>query len=439
MRFTVVTIFPEMFASVLDAGVLGRARAAGAITVDFVNPRDFTTDRHRSVDDTPYGGGPGMVMKPAPLVAAIEAASSASAPPHRVLLSPAGRPLQQRRVEALSALPHIVLVCGRYEGVDERVSELVIDEELSVGDFVLTGGELGAMAVIDAVSRHVPGVLGEAASAEEESFSEGLLEYPQYTRPAEFSGLAVPEILQSGHHEHIRRWRRQQALARTAARRPDLLARHCFTDDDRRLWDHLAGAEPAGRTYLALAHHPVYDRNRRVVTSAVTNLDVHDIARAAATYGLAGYFLVTPVGAQRDKVDRILAVWRGDPDLPAEAAGDAPDNRGEALAVVRTAADLDAATAAIARAHGQPPLVVATSARPGPRTVGFESLRAELHATPGRPALLVFGTGWGLTDEVLAGADRLLAPVCGRPRFNHLSVRSAVAVILDRLFGQRGT
>jgi tRNA (guanine37-N1)-methyltransferase len=444
MRFTVVTIFPEMFASVLEAGVVGRAITAGALEVGFVNPRDFTSDRHRTVDDTPYGGGPGMVMKAEPLVAAIAAASQRGEPPHRILLAAAGRPLDQQRVRELAGLPHLVLVCGRYEGVDQRVVEVAIDEEISVGDFVLTGGELGAMSIIDAVARHVPGVLGEAASTVEESFSEGLVEYPQYTRPIELpaalGGLAVPEILQSGHHERIRRWRRQQALARTARRRPDLLAEHRFTDEDRRLWSELAAAEPARRTYVALLHHPVYDRHRNVVASAVTNFDVHDIARSCGTYGLAGYFMVHPVAAQREKVERILSVWSQDMAVWQGATPgrgrDPEEHRGEALGLVRTAADLAEVVAAIAGAHGQPPLVVATSARPGREVVGFRALQAELYGEAQRPALLVFGTGWGLADEVTVGADRLLAPVSGRPRFNHLSVRSAVAVILDRLFGQ---
>jgi tRNA (guanine37-N1)-methyltransferase len=439
MRFTVVTIFPEMFASVLDAGVLGRAIAAGAIEVGFVNPRDFTSDRHRTVDDTPYGGGPGMVMKVEPVVAAIEAAQGPG-PAHRILLSAGGRPLKQQRVQELAAMPHLVLVCGRYEGVDERVAETSIDEEIAVGDFVLTGGELGAMSIIDAVARYVPGVLGEAASTSEESFSEGLVEYPQYTRPTEFRGLTVPAILQSGHHERIRQWRRQQALVRTARRRPDLLARHRFSDEDRKLWSELASGEPARRTYVALVHHPVYDRNQRVVTSAVTNLDVHDIARSSATYGMAGYFVVTPVGAQRDKVEQILAVWTE--ELEAAPAGDRrkrgddDDSRGSALARVRTAASIADVTQAIAAAHGAPPLVVATSARASRACVGFEALREELHGDAQRPVLLLFGTGWGLTSDIIAEADRLLAPVGGRPRFNHLSVRSAVAIILDRLFGQ---
>jgi tRNA (guanine37-N1)-methyltransferase len=221
----VVTLFPEMFDSFLAAGVLGRGLGAGRFAVRFTNPRDFTTDRHRSVDDAPYGGGVGMVMRAEPLVAAVEAAVAARGPAHRVLLGPAGQPLCQARVRDLARLERILLVCGRYEGIDERVRELVIDEEISLGDFVLTGGEVAAMAIIDAVCRFVPGVLGEPTSTDEESFSAGLLEAPCYTRPPEFRGLAVPEVLLSGHHERIRAWRDAESRARTARLRPDLLAK----------------------------------------------------------------------------------------------------------------------------------------------------------------------------------------------------------------------
>lgn len=225
IHFEVVTLFPEMFASFLQASLLGKAVAAGVITVDLVNPRDFAPDRHRTCDDAPYGGGVGMVMKVEPLVAAIEAAIAARGPAHRVLLTPVGRRLDQARVRELAARPRILLVCGRYEGIDERVRELAIDEELSLGDFVMTGGEVAAMAVIDAVARYVPGVLGEATSTDDESFSAGLLEYPQYTRPPEFRGLRVPDVLVSGDHERVRRWRLEQAERRTEERRPDLWAR----------------------------------------------------------------------------------------------------------------------------------------------------------------------------------------------------------------------
>jgi len=225
ITFEIVTLFPEMFDSVIGASLLGKARAAGLVEVHFTNPRDFTQDKHRSVDDAPYGGGAGMVMRAPPLVDAVEAAIAARGPAHRILLTPVGAPLTQARVRELSALPRVLLICSRYEGYDERVAQLAADEELSLGDFVLTGGELGAMVLVDAVSRYVPGVLGDATSVDDESFSGGLLEYPQYTRPPTYRGLDVPEVLLSGNHAKVRAWREAEARERTRVRRPDLWAK----------------------------------------------------------------------------------------------------------------------------------------------------------------------------------------------------------------------
>ncbi len=229
MRFDVVTLFPELFETFLATSLVGRAQKSGAITVGTRSPRDFGLGRHRSVDDTPYGGGSGMLMRVDVVVACMESLDEPGAPSraHRVLLTPQGAPLDQARVRALATRPHVMLVCGRYEGFDERIRTFV-DEEISLGDFVLTGGEIAAMAVVEACSRCLPGVLGNEASAREESFSpdtSGLLEYPQYTRPAEFRGLVVPAPLVSGNHAEIERWRREQSVARTKARRPDLLPR----------------------------------------------------------------------------------------------------------------------------------------------------------------------------------------------------------------------
>lgn len=238
MHFHVVTLFPELFDSVIDATMLKKGRERGAIDFTFHDIRTHATDRHRVTDDTPYGGGAGMVMKPEPLVAAIEATGSGADRPHRVLLTPQGRVLDAAAARALAARPALALICGRYEGVDERVRAYV-DEELSIGDVVLSGGEIAALVVIDAVARLVPGVLGCAESAETESFQDGLLEYPQYTRPPEFRGARVPDVLLSGDHAAIARWRRRESLRRTRAQRPDLLARAELSDEDRRLLDEL--------------------------------------------------------------------------------------------------------------------------------------------------------------------------------------------------------
>jgi tRNA (guanine37-N1)-methyltransferase len=449
-RFTVVSILPEIVDQALAHGVVGRARTAGTLALGFVNPRDFTTDRHRSVDDTPYGGGPGMVMKCEPLVAAIESAAAqpgSPAPAHRVLLSPTGAPLTQARVRALAAHEHLVLVCGRYEGIDERVVSTAIDEEISLGDFVLTGGELGAACIIDAVARFLPGVLGDAASADDESFSAALLEYPQYTRPASFRDQPVPEILLGGNHAAIRAWRRRESLRRTARRRPDLYARHRLTKDDVKLAAGLAELEVAERTTIALVHHPVLDRTGALVTTAVTNLDLHDIARSAATYGLAGYHVVTPIESQRDKAQHIANLWQEEQK----------EWRARALRLCTATPSVTASIEELTRLHGRPPLVAATSADPArfmyARAVTPAELIAEVQDAPGLPLLILFGTGWGLADtdpseparavstpsaaQRLTQVSRIITPISGRPAWNHLSVRSAVAILLDRLFGLR--
>ncbi|MBC7358961.1 MAG: tRNA (guanosine(37)-N1)-methyltransferase TrmD [Desulfacinum sp.] len=237
MIFDILTIFPGIFESPLRESILGKACQRGILTVRLHNIRDYALDKHQMTDDRPFGGGEGMVMKPEPIVAALEAVSPLGPPPHVVLLSPQGRLFTQDVARRFRTMPRLVLVCGRYEGVDERVAEHFVDEEISIGDFILTGGELAALVIVDAVARLLPGVLGNEASPEAESFAEPVLEHPHYTRPQDFRGYKVPEVLLSGNHERIRRWRRMQALARTRARRPDLFSRLVLSEEDRKLLD----------------------------------------------------------------------------------------------------------------------------------------------------------------------------------------------------------
>src|SRR5688572_15942979 len=240
MRFDIVTIFPRMVEAGLAEGVVSRGIGRGLLDVAVHDLRDYASDRHRSVDDLPYGGGPGMVMKPEPLVRAVEHVRATRGQPDAVvLLTPQGRPFRQAEAVRLSGLTHVALLCGRYEGMDERVRELVATEELSIGDYVLSGGELAALVIVDAVSRLVPGVVGDEQSVEEDSFSRGLLDYPHYTRPADYAGRTVPDVLLSGHHADVRRWRKKAALARTLERRPDLLAAAALDEEDRVLLDEI--------------------------------------------------------------------------------------------------------------------------------------------------------------------------------------------------------
>jgi tRNA (guanine37-N1)-methyltransferase len=236
MRIDVLTLFPETFSGPLEASILGRALREGVASVELHQIRDHTIDKHKVVDDYAYGGGPGMVMKPEPLATAIESVRARGQQSCRVvLLTPQGRLFNQAVVDELVQEERLILVCGHYEGVDERVRQAFIDDEISVGDFVLSGGEAAAIVVIDAVVRRLPGTLGSADSLLEESHSDGLLEYPQYTRPAEFRGLTVPDILLSGHHGEVAKWRRKQRIIRTAQRRPDLLDKACLSGEEWRI------------------------------------------------------------------------------------------------------------------------------------------------------------------------------------------------------------
>ena len=364
-----------------------------------------------------------MVMKPEPLVAALEDAKKKNSQARVILLAPEGRIFTQSVAERLANEQEIVLVCGRYEGVDERVKAFV-DEEISIGDYTLSGGEPAANVVIDAVSRLIPGVLGNEVSALDESFTNGLLEYPQYTRPEEFRGMKVPEVLLSGDHQRIKRWRRAQSIALTRERRPDLLAKAHLESSEK-----VQVSAPKADVYLALLHYPVYDKNHQVVTTAVTNMDIHDIARSGRTYGVRGFYVVTPVKALQKLATKIIDHW--------EVGHGSQYNvtRKQALAIARIANSLDDVIIDIEREAGEKPTIVITTARRAANRTSFNALRDMLKKTS-RPFLILFGTGWGLTEIIFSQSDYVLEAIEGDTDYNHLSVRSAAAIILDRLMGR---
>ena len=237
MKISVFTLFPELFPPYLDRSILQRAIGNQIAIVDVINIREFAEDRHHTTDDTPYGGGGGMVMKPEPIFSAIETTLGSPSRCPVILMTPQGKPFDQETAYRLSRQPEIALVCGRYEGIDERIREHIIDEEISIGDFVLTGGELPALMIIDAVVRLLPGALGDPTGAEDDSFASGLLEYPHYTRPLDFRGWQIPDVLLSGNHAEINKWRRIKSLERTALRRPDLLKNASLTSEEKKWLD----------------------------------------------------------------------------------------------------------------------------------------------------------------------------------------------------------
>ncbi|MFS0727814.1 tRNA (guanosine(37)-N1)-methyltransferase TrmD [Paenibacillus sp. 1P07SE] len=244
MRIDVLTLFPEMLEGVFGTSILGKARDKGIVDLQAVNFRDYANNKHNTVDDYPYGGGGGMVLKAEPIFSAVEDIRlQEDVKPRIILMCPQGEPYRQSKAEELSQEKHLIFICGHYEGYDERIREHLVTDELSIGDYVLTGGELPAMVVIDSVVRLLPGVLGNESSAVTDSFSTGLLEYPQYTRPVSFRGWEVPEVLMSGHHARIESWRREQSLLRTLARRPELLEQVELTPEERKLLDALGGRD----------------------------------------------------------------------------------------------------------------------------------------------------------------------------------------------------
>ena len=423
ITFTIVTLFPAMFESPLNHSILKKAQEKGLISIVLVDPREYTTDRHRMTDDYPYGGGHGMVMKPEPLIAAIEDVKTKVSQAKVILLSPQGRVFNQALATELAREEELVLICGRYEGVDERVKNF-IDEEISIGDYTISGGEPAAIVVIDAVSRFIPGVLGNAKSAGDESFSDGLLEYPQYTRPEEFRGAKVPEALLSGDHERIRQWRRQMSVQQTWKRRPDLIGSVELSPEEKGLI-----CNQRAPVYIALLHYPVYDKNRQIVTTAVTNMDIHDIARSGRTYGINGFYVVSPVKALQRLALKIIDHWERGYGSQYNAT------RKEALALVRVKNTFDDVLIDLEQQYGVKPRIVVTSARPGGQRTSFAQLKDMLIGTT-HPFLIVLGTGWGLTETIISQSDYALEAVEGWTDYNHLSVRSAAAIILDRLLGR---
>lgn len=436
MKINLITLFPEFFDSPLACGLMQRALSAGVAEIVRYNPRDMAEGKRRAVDDRPYGGGPGMVMLLEPLARSLRALDTPDTPggsPRILHLSPRGRPFTQELARELAREKEITLLCGRYEGIDARLGELFPLEDISLGDFVLNGGEAAALAVCEAVCRLLPGFMGREASGEEESFSAGLLEYPHYTRPEFYAGLRVPEDLTSGDHAAIARWRRREAILTTLKRRPDLLAEAELSEEEAAFARNVPRKLPGRNLYLALLHYPVLDREGHSGCSSITNLDIHDLARNARSYGLGGFFVISPLEDQRLVLRELLEHWLNGPGRKSN-----PDRR-EALQIVIPASSLDEAAQCVEQRQGCLPLLWGSSARAGeadaPPIISFDSAEKILYR---HPAILLLGTGHGLAPEITRLCHAMLPPLRRAASYNHLSVRCAAAVLLDRLLGEWG-
>ena len=430
-RFHIVTLFPEFFESPLSTALMGRAREAGIVDCSFHDPRQFSTDKHRHVDDRPYGGGPGMVMQGEPLARALR---SIERPGRMLFMAPGGRPLTQDMVRELAREDDLTIVCGRYEGIDARLLQLFPLEPVSVGDIVLNGGESAALSVLEAVSRLMPGFMGKEESGDDESFSHGLLEYPHYTRPENLEGLTVPEVLQSGDHARIANWRRQESVRATLRMRPEMLNEAPLYREDVQTLADTPRERPGRNLSFCLVHYPVSLGPKKIGASSLTNLDIHDIARISRSYAMGSFYPVTPLHDQLRVLEEILRHWTRGPGGVGNA------DRAQALGLVQPATSLEEAVAHMTAQHGTRPRLVASSAVWPAK--GKASKPESMPMTPRDvrrwcdqgPVMLCLGTAQGLAPEVLEQCEGTLRPV----RFlgyNHLSVRSAAAILADRILG----
>ena len=430
-RFHLVTLFPEFFDSPLSTALMGRAREAGVVDCSFHDPRQFSTDKHRHVDDRPYGGGPGMVMQGEPLARALR---SIERPGRMLFMAPGGRPLTQDMVRELAREEDLTIICGRYEGIDARLLQLFPLEPVSVGDIVLNGGESAALSVLEAVARLMPGFMGKEESGDDESFSHGLLEYPHYTRPENFEGLTVPEVLQSGDHARIARWRRQESVRTTLRMRPEMLNEAPLYREDVQTLADTPRERPGRNLSFCLVHYPVSLGPKKTGASSLTNLDIHDIARISRSYAMGFFYPVTPLRDQLRVLEEILRHWTRGPGGIGNA------DRAQALGLVQPATSLEEAVAHMTAQHGTRPRLVASSAvwpakgkASKPECMPMTPRDVRRWCDQG-PVMLCLGTAQGLAPEVLEQCEGTLRPV----RFlgyNHLSVRSAAAILADRILG----
>ena len=427
MKFDIVTIFPDFFESVFSFGVISRAVENKTVEINVHDLRTYSPAKHGKTDDTPYGGGSGMLMTPGPIGNAINSIREKGLRSAVILTTPKGEEFNDRKAQELCGFEQLIILCGRYEGVDDRVNELYVDMKISTGKYINSGGEYACSLVVDAVSRYLPGVLGNTESLASESLKDGLLEYPQYTKPRTYRGKKVPEVLISGDHEKIRKWRRRESIKSTFIQNPSSLDDAQLSKDEDAFLKELKTESPPGfKVYIALVHYPAYNSRLEVVSTAFKSIDAHDISRDATTYGVRKFYLINPVEEQRRLAGRLVDHW-------VEGEGkNFNETKSKAFGIVSIISTIEEAIGQIEEIEGKKPKIVATDARFSDDMTGYRTLREKIFENE-EPFLILFGTGSGLTLETIKAADYVLRPISGYSEFNHLSVRSAAAIVLDRL------
>lgn len=428
MNISIVSVFPELYEPFLQTSLIKRAQEDGIVSIDTTSFFAMVKPKER-IDAPPFGPGTGMLIKPTVVQKAIDTLENRHGKAFKIFFSPHGKKLTQPLLQTITKKAqqqqHLMLIAGRYEGMDARVEDAYADEIISIGDFVVMGGDLPAMMLLEGMLRLIPGIVGKEASVEQDSFSGPFVDYPAYTEPVEWHDKRVPDIVRSGNHGAIDQWRLQQAAQRTVHDHFSWLRSWHLTPEQKKL---VLNAIPPH--YVALMHSDVLiGPERQVGTTSVMSIDIHDIARSSATYAIEKFFIVTPLKDQQKIVNHFLSFWQ-------EGMGVSYNkNRHQALERTTVEPTLDAVIDHITKTTKKTPLVIVTSARPvaGKKSIHFTDQQEVWRHD--RPVLLLFGTGQGLADTVIQRADYVLQPIHGLAAFNHLSVRSAVGIILDRWLG----
>ncbi len=426
MKVSVLTVFPDLYSEFLKTSLIKRAREHAGVTFDVQAFSSFCQPKEH-IDSPVAGHGSGMVIKPDVVERAINAQDAIHGLSFKIFLTPQGKKFDQRMAfflaQILKEKKHIAFFSGRYEGIDQRVHDEYADLEVSIGDFVLMGGDLPVMVMLEAISRYIPGVVGREESVIQDSFSGPFIDFPTYTVPRVWKDRAVPEVLLNGNHAEMEKWRTEYAVKESVKNHFDWVRSHCVQKKDV---DQVIKFIPSH--YCALMHSQVMVQGA-VGTSSVTSIDVHDIARSARTYGVKNYFVVTPLIDQQKIVMKILQFWD-------ESGVDYNKNRADAVSKVELKDSLESVIAAIEIQEGKKPIIVGTSAKNVHGCIPISYNDQAVVWAQERPVLFIFGTAQGLSSELINRCDYLLGPLEGFSDFNHLSVRSAAAIIFDRWLGK---
>lgn len=427
MNISILTLFPQLYDPFLKTSIIGKALEKKVVAVNTHDLFTYCAPKER-IDAPTYGPGDGVLIRPDVIEQAIIQQEKAHGPALKIFFSPQGKKLDQSRARSLAKkieqAKHTILLAPRYEGIDERVQEYYADETVSIGDYVLMGGDLPAMVFLETILRFIPGVIGKQGSVEQDSFTGPFVDYPEYTQPLEWKGMHVPEIIRSGNHAAIQEWREQKAAKKTVVHHFGWLRSSTMNSEQKKLATHQIPSH-----YVTLMHTDIVLDNDRIGNTSITSFDIHDIARSAATYGLKGHFLVSPLKDQQKIARKLLSFWHSDVGI------DYNPQRARAVENVAICDNLDEVIAAIEQKEGKKPLLIATSAKQHAHAKKITYYDQEAVWVHDRPVLFLLGTGRGLAETVLQRCDFLLGPVFGFSNFNHLSVRSAAAIIFDRWLG----